>query len=44
VLTLARNWRDLPLGDADRAMLAYVEVVAVKPSAATQDHLTTLRR
>ena len=44
VLTLARNWRDLPLAAADRAMLAYVEVVAVKPSAATQDHLTTLRR
>jgi alkylhydroperoxidase family enzyme len=43
VLTLARNWRDLPLTDADRAMLAYVEVVAVQPSAATQDHLTTLR-
>lgn len=44
MLTLARNWRDLPLADADRAMLAYVEVVAVKPSAATQDHLTTLRQ
>ena len=44
MLTLARNWRDLPLADADRAMLAYVEVVAVKPSAATQEHLATLRQ
>ncbi len=41
---MARNWRDLPLADADRAMLAYVEMLAVKPSAATPDHLTTLRQ
>lgn len=25
-------------------MLAYVEILAVKPSAATQDHVTTLRQ
>jgi alkylhydroperoxidase family enzyme len=44
VLTLARNWRDLPLAAADRAMLAYVEVLALTPSAATAEHVTALRQ
>jgi alkylhydroperoxidase family enzyme len=44
VLTLAQNWRDLPLSEAERAMLAYVEVVALTPSKATEDHLATLRQ
>lgn len=43
VITLARNWRDLPLSEADRAMLAYVEVVALTPSAATAADIETLR-
>jgi len=44
VLALARDWRELPLSEAERAMLAYVEVVAVTPNAATRDHLTKLRQ
>ena len=44
MLTLARNWRDVPLPEADRAMLAYVELLALTPSAATAEHLTTLRQ
>ena len=44
VLTLGRNWRDLPLEEADRAMLGYVELLALTPSAATAEHLTTLRQ
>jgi alkylhydroperoxidase family enzyme len=43
VITLARTWRDLPLSEADRAMLAYVEVVALTPSAATAADIDTLR-
>ncbi|MGH6690315.1 MAG: carboxymuconolactone decarboxylase family protein [Gammaproteobacteria bacterium] len=44
MLALAHNWRDLPLPEADRAMLAYVELLALKPSTATADHVETLRR
>jgi alkylhydroperoxidase family enzyme len=44
VLTLAHNWRDLPLSEADRAMLAYVEVVALTPSKATADRVVALRQ
>jgi alkylhydroperoxidase family enzyme len=43
VLALARNWRDLPLVEADRAMLAYVELVAVQPGSATPEHVAMLR-
>ena len=43
VLTLARNWRELPWSAADRAMLAYVEVVALTPSTATADDVAGLR-
>jgi len=44
VLALARNWRQLPLDETDQAMLAYVEIVALNPSAATAEHLANLRR
>lgn len=44
MLTLARNWRDLPLSEADRAMLAHVEVVALTPSKATARDVATLRQ
>jgi len=44
VLALAQNWRDVPLSEADRAMLAYVELLALTPSKATADHVTTLRQ
>jgi alkylhydroperoxidase family enzyme len=43
VLTLARDWRDLALSGADRAMLNYVEVLAVAPAQATPDHVAALR-
>jgi alkylhydroperoxidase family enzyme len=44
VLTLAQNWRDLPLSEGDRAMLAYVEVIALTPSTATAADVAGLRR
>jgi alkylhydroperoxidase family enzyme len=44
VLALAQNWRDLPLSEADRAMLAYVELLAITPSKATAQHVTALRQ
>jgi len=44
VLALAQNWRDLPLSEADRAMLAYVELLALKPHTSTADHLEALRQ
>jgi uncharacterized peroxidase-related enzyme len=44
VLELARDWRQLPLSEADRAMLAYTELLAVNPSAATAEHIAELRR
>jgi len=43
VLSLAKNWRDLPLSEADRAMLAYVELLALTPSAAREAHVMELR-
>jgi alkylhydroperoxidase family enzyme len=44
VLSLAQKWRDLPLSEADRAMLAYVEILALTPNMATADQVETLRR
>jgi len=44
VLSLAKSWRDLPLPEADRAMLAYVELLALTPNAAREDHVAALRR
>lgn len=44
MLGLANNWRDLPLTPAERAMLAYVELLAVNPNRATKDDVETLRR
>jgi alkylhydroperoxidase family enzyme len=44
VLALAQNWRDLPLSEADRAMLAYVELLALTPSKATAQHVTALHQ
>jgi alkylhydroperoxidase family enzyme len=44
VLALAQNWRDLPLAEADRAMLAYVETLALNPSRTTKGDLETLRQ
>jgi alkylhydroperoxidase family enzyme len=44
VLTLAHSRRELPLPEADRVMLDYVEVVALTPSTATRDHLAALRQ
>ncbi|MGH7307292.1 MAG: carboxymuconolactone decarboxylase family protein [Candidatus Rokuibacteriota bacterium] len=44
MLTLARGWRDLTLSEADRAMLAYVEVLALTPSKATAEHVAALRQ
>jgi alkylhydroperoxidase family enzyme len=44
VLGLARNWRDLPLAEGDRAMLAYVEIIAATPSAATGEDMAALRQ
>jgi alkylhydroperoxidase family enzyme len=44
VLALAQNWRDLPLSEPDRVMLDYVELLALRPSTATADHIDTLRR
>ena len=43
MLALAQDWRDLPLSEADRAMLGYVELLALTPSKATAHHVTTLR-
>lgn len=43
MLTLAQSWRDLDLTPAERAMLAYVEVLALNPSRATKGDLETLR-
>jgi alkylhydroperoxidase family enzyme len=44
VLALAQNWRELPLSEADRAMLAYVELLALTPAHATADDVATLRK
>jgi alkylhydroperoxidase family enzyme len=44
VIALAKNWRDLPLSEADRAMLSYVELLALTPSAAREEHVLGLRR
>ncbi len=44
VLDLARNWRDLSLPEDERAMMMYVETIAVRPSAATANDVTELRR
>jgi len=44
VLALAQNWRDLPLSEADRAMLAYVELLALTPSKARAQHVAALRQ
>lgn len=44
MLGLAQNWRALPLSEADRAMLAYVELLALTPARATADDVATLRK
>ena len=44
MLILARDWRDLALSEADRAMLGYVEILAVTPTKASPDHVAGLRR
>ena len=44
MLGLAQNWRELPLSEADRAMLAYVELLALSPARATADDVATLRK
>ncbi len=44
VLTLAHSWRDMPLPEADRTMLAYVEILALTPNKATAGDVDTLRR
>jgi alkylhydroperoxidase family enzyme len=44
VVNLAHGWRDLPLSEADRVMLTYVELLALTPSKATADHVAALRR
>jgi alkylhydroperoxidase family enzyme len=44
VLDLVWSWRALPLSEADRAMLEYVEIIAVTPSAATQKDVAALRQ
>lgn len=44
MLTLAKNWRDLPLSEPDRVMLTYVELLALTPSTATEHHVAGLRR
>lgn len=44
MLTLAQNWRDLPLEPAERAMLEHVEVLALTPSRASKSDIETLRR
>ena len=44
MLELARDWRRLPLSEAEQAMLAYTEIVALNPSAATAEHIAELRR
>jgi alkylhydroperoxidase family enzyme len=41
---VAHGWRNLPLSDADRAMLGYVELLALRPSAAHEEHVVELRR
>jgi hypothetical protein len=41
VLILAQHWRDLPLPEADRTMLAYVEMLALTSSKATADDVDT---
>lgn len=43
MLILARDWRDLALSEADRAMLGYVEILAVTPTKASPDHVAALR-
>lgn len=43
MLILARDWRDLALSEADRAMLGYVEILAVTPTKASSDHVAALR-
>ena len=41
---LARGqWRDLPLDEADRAMLDYVEKITVAPATITQRDVNVLR-
>ena len=44
MLALAQNWRDVPWSEADRAMLAYVELLALTPSKATAQHVAALRQ
>ncbi len=44
MLTLAQKRRELALTPAERAMLAYVEVLALNPSRATKGDLETLRQ
>lgn len=44
MLTLAQNWRELSLTPAEGAMLAYVEILALNPSRATESDVETLRQ
>jgi hypothetical protein len=39
----SRDWRDLTLSEADRAMLTYVELLAVTPTKATPDRVAEAR-
>jgi hypothetical protein len=43
VAQLKQDWRNAPLGDADRAMLEYIEKLTVNPSGMTEGDLTALR-
>ncbi|MBI3827330.1 MAG: hypothetical protein HY294_15155 [Candidatus Rokubacteria bacterium] len=43
-MTLAQNWRALPLPEAERAMLGYVEILALAPAKATPENVETLRQ
>lgn len=44
VVTLAENWRALPLSEAEQAMLAYVEMLALTPTKITANDVEALRR
>ncbi len=41
--TLKRNWREAPLDDADRAILAYAEKLTLSPSRMTPEDGAALR-
>lgn len=43
VLQLKRDWREAPLDDADRAILAYAEKLTQEPAQMTRDDVARLR-